>query len=91
MTHWKKLTNLRSIEKIVEGETISEFEIEIVDWDQKLLEHRNRFESETRKKEKQLEKQKLKMKSWELYNECKTFFENNKKNWESRRKEKEIE
>ena len=52
----EKLINLRTIEKIVEGETITEFEIEIVDWDKKLLEHRIRLETETRERETRLEK-----------------------------------
>ena len=87
----ERLTNLRTIEKVIEGETITDFEVEIVDWDKRLLEHRTRLETETREREQRLEKQKIKIKSWELYRECKTFLENNEKNWEHKRQEREIE
>ena len=86
------LTNIRRIEdKVVEGEEITEFEVEIVDWDKVLKDHKERLENETKEREERLEKKEIKEKSWELYKECKIFLENNEKNWEKLRNEREIE
>ena len=86
------LTNLTTVEnKVWEGETITEFEIMETDWDKVLKEHHERLEKETEARIAQLKKQTAKIKSWELYVECKNFLEENHKSWEQRKRERETE
>ena len=91
-SHTIFLTNNRRIEdKVIEGETITDFVIEEIDWDKHLKEHRERLELEASQREKRLEKKSMKQKSWELYIECKNFLEQNEKNWEKTKLEREQE
>ena len=86
------LTNLRRIEdRTFEGQAITDFEIHVTDWDKVLEEHKIRLETETAERTARLQKQEAKQKSWQLYVECKTYLENNEKNWELRRIERETE
>ena len=86
------LENIRRIDdKIIEGETITEFDIITVDWDRVITEHKERLETEARERKEQLEKKSKKEKHWELYRECKQYLENNDKNWQNRRIERELE
>ena len=91
----ERISNLRTIEnRVIEGEQISEFEIEIVDkvdWENRLKEHKERLEKETREREEQIKRSKIKEKSWELYRECRNFLEHNEKNWEKNRADREQE
>ena len=90
----EKLTNIIRIEnKVIEGETLleDEFEIEVIDWDKFLIEHKERLENETLKRESQIERAKEKEKTWELYRECKNYLEENEKNWIVRKRERELE
>merc|ERR1712208_111553 len=78
-----RLENLRRIEdRVNEGEKITDFEIQIVDWDKVIKEHKERLELEVITK---------KEKHFELYRECKQFLEHNDKNWENRKIERELE
>ena len=86
-----KLTNLRTINSIIEGETITDFEILETDWEKHLKDHYDRLEKETEKREKQIKKQKLKEASWALYRECKTFLEENETEWRKRKLERDAE
>ena len=88
----ERLENIVRIEdKIIQGETITNFEIEIIDWDQRLKEHREHLEQEVAERTRRLKKQEEKEKSWELYRECKRYLEENDKNWQNRKTEREIE
>ena len=87
-----KLTNLRTIEKIIEvpeNNRNLQWE-EPRDWDKVLREHRERIEKEELDKNVRLEKQRKKIESWELYNICKKFLEENSSHW-SKRREQQIE
>ena len=85
----ERLTNIKRIEdKIIEGESITDFEIVTVDWEERLKEHRRILEEEAEKKINLLKKQEEKKKSWMLYRECKDFLECNEKNWKQRREER---
>ena len=86
------LTNIVTLEdRVIEGESISEFEIVNINWEEHLENHRIRIETEAKEREKQIEKKEKKEKSWELYNRCKNFLEENDKDWEKRKIEREIE
>ena len=86
------LTNLRRVEdRIFEGQAITDFEVHVTDWDKVLEEHKIRLETETAERTARLQKQEAKQKSWQLYIECKTYLENNERNWELRRIERETE
>ena len=86
------LTNIRTLEgRIIQGETIKEFEIIEVDWEKHLSEHKKRLEEETLEREKRLEKQAIKEKSWQLYRECKEYLEKNEKDWIKRKIERDNE
>ena len=86
------LTNIRRIEnRVMEGETITNFEIIDRDWDQHLKEHKERLEAEITLRENKIKKSEIKEKSWQLYKESKKFLEENEKEWEKRRIEREIE
>ena len=63
------LRNCKRIEdKVIVGEEIKGFEIEAErDWDIRLREHRERLEEETKERERRLERQSIKCKSWDLY------------------------
>ena len=90
----EKLENLVRIEdKVYEGETLEEgqFEIQTVDWDKVLKEHKERLEEERNKREAQLEKRAVKERSWQLFRECKIFLEENDKNWQARKIEEELD
>ena len=87
----ERLTNIKTTNNIIEGETITEFEVIETDWEKHLKEHYERLEEETNKRLKQLEKQKMKQKSWELYRECKNYLENNDPNWKQKKEERELE
>ena len=87
----ERLINIVTLEnKVTEGKTITEFDIETRDWEKGLKEHVDRVEKETSMRKKQLKKKKeFKEKRWQLYRECKRFLEENDKNWEKEKK-KEI-
>ena len=86
------LTNIRRIEdRVIEGETITEFEIEEVDWEMRLQEHRDRLEKERLERKQRFEKQEMKIRSWALHKECKQFLEENEKNWKLKREERLLE
>ena len=89
----EKLTNVKRIEdKIFEGESIVEFEIEEKrDWDKILKDHIEELEKETKEREERIQSKEMKEKSWQLYKECKKFLEENDKNWEKLRNEREKE
>ena len=88
----ERLSNIQRVEdKVYEGEEIRNFTIEKTDWDKVLREHRERLENETLEREKEIEKQQIEEKSWELYRECQQFLETNEKNWEKSRIERENE
>ena len=88
----EKITNIRTIENaVVQGQTISDFEIEIVDWEKVLQEHQERIEKETRERQDQIRRKEIKEKSWMLKRLCHKFLEENEKNWEKERKERELE
>ena len=55
------------------------------DWDKVLSEHRKRIEQEEQDRNMRLEKQRRKKESWELYNTCKEYLENNNKFWRTRK------
>ena len=55
------------------------------DWDKVLSEHRKRIEQEEQDRNMRLEKQRRKKESWELYNTCKEYLENNDKFWRTRK------
>ena len=88
----ERLTNIKTLENIViEGETITEFEILEVNWEEHLENHRIYLEEEARIRNERLKKKEIKEKSWELYKRCQNFLEENDKDWERRRNEREIE
>ena len=88
----ERLTNIKTLENIViEGETITEFEILEVNWEEHLENHRIYLEEEARIRNERLNKKEIKEKSWELYKRCQNFLEENDKDWERRRNEREIE
>jgi len=92
MKRTERLENLRRIEdRVNEGEKITDFEIQIVDWDKVIKEHKERLELEVITKKEKLEKKAKKEKHFELYRECKQFLEHNDKNWENRKIERELE
>ena len=75
----------------MEGETITEFEIETRDWEKVLKEDEDRIEKETLMRKKQLEKKEIKEKSWQLYRECKRFLEENDENWQKEKEKRDME
>ena len=86
------ITNIRRIEnKVCLGETIKNFEIIEIDWDQHLKEHKENLEAEITLRENRIQRKEIKEKSWQLYRECKEFLEENEKDWEQRRIERELE
>ena len=88
----EKLTNIRRVEnRPIVGETITEFDILVTDWDEVLEKHKERLEEETRSRKELLDRKSKKEKHFELYRECKTFLETNDKNWEKRKQERELE
>ena len=90
----ERITNTRRIEdRTFTGEVLEEdeFEIETIDWDKFLQEHRERLEKEAYEKEKRLELQRKKTLSWALYKECKDFLEENQKDWIEKKKERDLE
>ena len=81
--HEEVLTNLRRIpDKIIEGTAITEFEIEITDWEKRIEEHKKRIEMEANERIEKIEKKTVKEKSWQLYKECQKFLGENEKTWE---------
>ena len=56
-----------------------------------LADHKENLEKETREKKEKLDKQEKKLQHWKLYKECKSFLENNDKNWENRKIERELD
>merc|ERR1712173_426967 len=89
----ERITNTRRIEdRTFTGEVLEEdeFEIETIDWDKFLQEHRERLEKEAYEKEKILEFQRKKTLSWALYKECKDFLEENQKDWIEKKLKEEI-
>ena len=86
-----RVQNLEEKETVVEGEVIEDDEIENIDWDKVLQEHKEKLEKESEEKEKIVEEKRIEEKSWELYNECKMFLEENEKNWEKSKIERETE
>ena len=88
----EKITNLRTVENaVIEGSAITDFEIEIVDWEKVLQEHQERVEKETKERQERIKKKEIKEKSWHLMRLCNEFLERNEKNWEKERKDREIE
>ena len=88
----EKLTNIKQIENAVfEGETITDFELEEIDWEKHIAEHKSRLERETKERLERLEKKEIKEKSWELYKLCKNFLEENDSDWQKRKHERELE
>ena len=88
----EKITNLRTVENaVVEGLTITDFEIEVVDWEKVLQEHQERVEKETKERQEKIGKKEIKEKTWQLKRLCNEFLESNEKNWEKERKNREIE
>ena len=87
------ITNVKRIDdKIYEGETIVDFEIEEKrDWDKVVKEHTERLEKEAKEREEKIKHNEIKEKSWQLYKECKKFLEDNEKNWEKLKVEREKE
>ena len=86
------LTNVRRIpDKVMEGAAITEFEIEIPDWDKRIEEYRKRIETEARERIEKINKKEIKEKSWQLYKECQKFLEDNERNWELEKLEREAE
>ena len=67
------------------------FEVNNPDWENWIKEHQEELEKEVEEKERKQREKENKDMSWVLYNECKTFLENNKKNWEQKREERETE
>ena len=67
------------------------YEIETVDWDKRLKEHKEELEREYMEREKKLAKAERKHKGWELYSTCKVFLEENDSNWENKKIEREKE
>ena len=91
-TQIEVLTNLRRIpDKVIEGTTITDFEIEITDWEKRLEDHKNRIEMETKERIEKLERKTVKEKSWQLYKECQKFLEENERSWEIEKLEREAE
>ena len=87
----ERLENIRVIEDaVIEGETISmeNYEIEVIDWDKRLKEHKEELEREFLERENRLKRQEEKSKSWELYRTCRDFLENNDSNWENKKIER---
>ena len=88
----ERLTNCKRIEdKVIQGQTTADFELYNIDKENILNDHKEKIKTEASTLKKNLEKQKIKTKSWELYRECKKFLEENEKNWEKRKFEREIE
>ena len=60
----EQITNVRRVtDRVIEGEMITEFEIEIIDWEEHLQEHRERIETETENILNQIENREIKEKS----------------------------
>ena len=71
------MTNIRQIENVVvEGETITDFELEEIDWEKHIADHKTRLEREIQERLERIEKKEIKEKSWELYKLCKNRREN---------------
>ena len=88
----ERITNIRTIEKIIQvTEQNKDLEFgEDRDWEQVLREHRERIEREETEKNNLLERKAKKEDSWNLYNLCKNFLEENSEHWRKRR-EQQIE
>lgn len=81
------LTNIVTLEnKVIEGETISNFEVENIDWEEHLENHRKKLETEAREKQEQLRKKEIKEQSWELFRTCTGYLEEKDKDWEKKEK-----
>ena len=83
-----ELTNIVVLKnKIIVGPVIKE-QLEWEEpryWDKALSEHRKIIEQEEQDRNMRLEKQRRKKESWELYNTCKEYLENNNKFWRTRK------
>ena len=81
--------NLSGIKnQIIEGQDVETEEK--IDWEENIRKHREKIEKETEEKERNIKQKEDKEKSWELYNLCKGYLEENSEDWE-KRKAKRIE
>ena len=86
------ITNIRNIENaVIEGESITDFEILKIDWEAHLRQHRIDLEKELEEKERRIKKRDIMEKSWQLYKESKKFLEENEEEWMKRKVEREEE
>ena len=83
----ERLNNIVTLEnKVIEGPVECGLEWEEPrDWDKVLREHKERIEMEEQERNNRLERQRKKIESWNLYNLCKQFLENNTTSWKQRR------
>ena len=88
----EKLTNIVTLQdKVVEG-PIEDLEWEEkIDWEEHLKKHREEIEKITEEREKRIKIKEDKEKSWELYNICRNFLEENSEDWEKNKKKRQEE
>ena len=88
-----KLTNIKQVErtKIIPPNENREGWEDVRDWDKVLRERKERIEQEQRTLNENLEKKRKKEESWQLYNLCKKYLEENNRSWQKCREQQEEE
>ena len=76
---------------ILWGEELDMEKYEVWDWEEAMKNHRRKLEEERAKREERLEEHEKKRKHWELAKVCKSYLEENNKNWATRRRDRELE
>ena len=88
-----KLTNIKQVErtKIIPPYEDREGWEEVRDWNKVLREHKESIEREQRILNENLQNKRKKEESWQLYNLCKKYLEENNRSWQKRREQQEEE
>ena len=83
------LTNIKQVErtKIIPPYENREGWEDVRDWDKVLREHKERIEREQRILNERLENKRKKEESWQLYNLCKKYLEENNRSWQKLREQ----
>ena len=86
------LVNCRVVEsKPIEGESLDWNKLEKLDWDAEMKKYREKLEKEANIRSERIRRQEKNADSWELYRLCKTFMEENERNWIAKKKERDAE